>query len=184
MEIGLDQLFRETTRGEWGLAAFWLPPLFWRHLMADLGESPFATQDLLSVVRRYHLFLVSGTRSPASGPAQPLPAARLRSCLILRDAAGAEQRVLKTKLPPAMKALVASLAATLNAGKPQPFVPLLFPAETLDESPLLFPRVRGEIELIARTLGEQEIVLRWPLTPALPELSRPRPRRKGEVRRT
>ena len=58
MEIGLDQLYRETTRGEWGLAAFWLPPLFWRHLMADLGESPLATQDLLSVVRRYHLFLV------------------------------------------------------------------------------------------------------------------------------
>jgi hypothetical protein len=183
MEIGLDHLYRETTRGEWGLAAFWLPPLFWRHLMMDLGESPPAIQEILSVVRRYHLFLVSGSRQ-AGALTQPLPPARLRSCLALRDANGAEQRVLKTKLPPAMKALVSSLATTINAGNPQPFVPLLFPAETLEDSPLLFPRVRGELELIARSLGDEELILRWPVTPALPELSRPRPRRKGEVRRT
>lgn len=183
MEIGLEQLYRESTRGEWSLAAFWLPPLFWRHLMEELGEPPMAVQDVLSVVRRYHLFLVSGARHMGA-PTQPLPAARLRSSLILRDAAGAEQRVLKTKLPPAMRALVISLATTINAGNAQSFVPLLFPAETLEDSPLLFPRVRGSIELIARSLGEEELVLRWPITPALPELSRPRPRRKGEVRRT
>jgi hypothetical protein len=172
MEIGLDHLYRETTRGEWGLAAFWLPSLFWRHLMTDLGESPPAIQEVLSGTRR------------AGALSQPLPAARLRSSLVLRDANGTEQRVLKTKLPPPMKALVSSLATTLNAGNPQPFVPLLFPAEALEDSPLLFPRVRGELELIARSLGTEELALRWPVTPALPELSRPRPRRKGEVRRT
>jgi hypothetical protein len=183
MEIGLDELYREASSGEWRLAAFWLPPLFWRHLMADCGASLLETQDLLEVVHRYHLFLVSATRRPPGGEARTLPPARLRSCLSLRDPNGAEQHVLKTKLPPDMKALVTSLVTAVNEERSRPFIPLVFPALGPGELPPLFPRSRGVLQLIARPSSAEELTLRWSTVPAPLEPPRPRPRRVGDARR-
>jgi hypothetical protein len=184
MEIGLDELYRDASSGEWRVAAFWLPPLFWRHLMADHSATLLEMQDLLEVVHRYHLFLVCATRREPGGEVRTLTPARLRSCLLLRDPNGVEQHVLKTKLPPDMKSLVTALVTVVNEERPQPFVPLVFPAMGAGELPPMFPRVRGELQLIARPPGEKEIVLRWDTIPAPPPPPRPRPRRAGEARRT
>lgn len=180
MQIGLEELFRESTAGDWSLAAFWLPPVFWRYLLADQNTPLWEVQEIVEVVQQYHLFLVRATIRLPDGSLETLPTSRLRSCLTLQDPSGGEQRVLKQKLPPQMKGLVKALSAAVNEGNPHPFLPLIFPA-TPEESSFLFPRVRGELHLIARRKGAEELSMRWQTFPAPPE--RGRPRRRGELRR-
>jgi hypothetical protein len=182
MQIGLDELFRETTGGGWSLAAFWLPPVFWRYLLADQGTPLWEVQDVLEVVQQYQLFLVRATCRLPEGGLQTLPPSRLRSCLALREPKGAELRVLKQKLPPQMKGLVKALTEAVNEGNPHPFLPVIFPALP-EEASFLFPRVRGELKLIARRREAEELSMRWQTLPAPPEPPRPRPRRRGELRR-
>jgi hypothetical protein len=182
MQIGLDELFRETTRGDWSLAAFWLPPIFWRHLLADEGISLGEIQEVLEVVQAYHLFLVRGACRQADGGAQLLPPPRLRSCLALRDAAGAELRIVKSKLPPQMRGLLNALTEVVNEGGAHPFLPVVFAAGP-EENRFLFPRARGELQLTARRQGAETLSLSWSKLPAPLEAPRPRPRRRGEVRR-
>jgi hypothetical protein len=180
MQIGLDELFREATRGDWSLAAFWLPPVFWRYLLVDQGAPLREVQEVVDVVQQYHLFLVRATCRLPDGRVETLPPSRLRGCLILRDANGVEQRVLKQKLPPQMKGLVKSLGEGVNEGNPHPFLPIIFPASG-EETSFLFPRVRGELEIVARRAGAEELSMRWQTLPA--PLERARPRRRGELRR-
>jgi hypothetical protein len=182
MQIGLDELFRETTGGDWSLAAFWLPPIFWRYLLSDQGTALWEVQEVVEVVQQYHLFLVRATRRLPEGGLETLPPSRLRSFLTLKDGSGAEQRVLKQKLPPQMKGLVTALTEAVNQGNTLPFLPVIFPAGG-EETSFLFPRVRGELQLCARRREAEELSMRWQTLPAPPEPPRPRPRRRGELRR-
>lgn len=181
MQIGLDELYRRTARGDWSLAAFWLPLLFWRHLLAEQGTPPWEIREVLETLQPYHLFLVQAACRQEEGGVVILPASRLRSCLTLRDGDGVEHRVVKTKLPPQMRGLLKALAQEVNEGNPRPFAPIVFSAE--EEGPFPFPNSLGELRLTAQFRDAAELSLEWTTLPAPPELPRPRLRRRSELRR-